>query len=259
MRVLKFGVVVALSLLAACEEKGGSASSGGGGGGGAAAPAVGQTTPDNPSTYLGKTAKMARDTKGLIDTQQQATLQMAQQMSGEGKQAVAPTDDPQAKDPTDKSGVLQVAGVSFVSPEGWIVVPVRSGATSMSPVGEFKVEGEDGPARVVFFNTGGSTEANIERWKGMVREDDGSISRSLKLEEKTYAGLKVTILALEGNYAGMTSMGTPAPMQSNQRFLGVVVEGPRGSVQVRMTGPVRTVKAAEPAFRAMIQNINLDK
>lgn len=218
-----FALVIALPLplLAGCEDR-------------SAPPS--QTTPDNPSTVLGKTAKMARDVGGEIAGSQAAAMSAAEAITGEGN-AVA------------------LAGVTIPVPSAWAKSGGGGGAGgSMSPAAEFTIAGQDGPARLVFFNTGGSAEANIQRWKGQMKE--GGQPAQAKVDTTSIGGVKVTTVEMEGTYSGMGPGGAPAAPADDTGFLGAIVEGPRGQVQIRMTGPYRTVREAKPLWKAMINGIS---
>lgn len=208
-----------LLMLAACEDK--------------TAP-TSQTTPDSPSSVLGKTAKMARDVGGDIAGSQASAMSAAEAITGEGN-AVA------------------LAGVSIPVPSAWPKSGGGGGGGSMSPAAEFSIAGQDGPARLVFFNTGGSADANIQRWKGQMKE--GGQPAPAKVETKNAGGVKITTIEMEGTYSGMGPGGAPAAPADDTGFLGAIVEGPRGQVQIRMTGPYRTVREAKPLWTAMINGI----
>ncbi len=190
-----------------------------------------QTTPDNPSTVLGKSAKMARDTAGAVATEQAKASAMADAITGQGER-------------------VNVAGITFAVPSTWTKVQTAGGST-MSPVAEYRIDGDDGASRLVFFNTGGSAQMNIDRWKGQMKEDDGQPSRA-DVQTMNVAGAKVTTVQMEGTYTGMNMGGASAP-QRDTMFLGAIFEGRQGQVQIRLTGPYRDVKALLPLWKAMIE------
>lgn len=188
------------------------------------------TTPDNPSTALGKSAKMARDTEAAIGQQQAA---MEQQAGEVGRESL---------------GELRVKGLTFKLPAGW----QRQNPSSTMRLAELSYAGADGgaPAQAVFFVLGGSAADNIARWKGQMQ-----LEGQAKEETRTVNGIVVTTLTMEGTYRGMTAMGGAAPPQPGTRFVGVILEGPEGPVQIRLTGPVATVRAGEASFMQMISGI----
>jgi hypothetical protein len=114
---------------------------------------------------------------------------------------------------------------------------------------------EDAECVVYHFGAGqgGSADDNIARWKGQFT--DGTPPA---VQTKEVAGMKVTRLELSGTYSG----GMPAPGQApagpkkNQRMVAAVVEAPAGSWFFKLTGSDATVKAASPAFDAMIASLH---
>jgi hypothetical protein len=190
---------------------------------------------DNPATPLGKSAKAARDAKSLVDGEQQQALQAANTITGEGN-------------------FTAIAGMNFPIPAGWAKVELPSSGMRAA---EFTVKAAEGtgtpPASVVFFSLGGSAEANIKRWKDQV-QDPLTVA---KLSTVNLGQVTIHKIAVSGTYIGMGPGGGAAPAQPNTRFLGAVVDGPSGSVQVRMTGPIETVEDAEAAWDAMLAGIQV--
>jgi hypothetical protein len=203
----------ALLVLGACDDKN-------------AAP-MPAATPSNPQTALGKSAKTARDVAGAV---------------GAASQAAAAAADQAAKDPN----AVIASGMVFRPGAGW----ERLQPSSMRAA-EFKVNGPEGEGRVVFFTgIGGSIQDNLTRWKGQVRPDAGGEPRTSELTiAQAYKAYRVV---QQGTYTGMAAGGTAAAPAANTRFIGVIIDGPRGQIQIRFTGPASTVEAAEKAFDDMI-------
>jgi hypothetical protein len=106
-------------------------------------------------------------------------------------------------------------------------------------------------ADVSVARAGGSKEANIQRWIGQF-DDAGKDTR----EEKTVRGLKVTIVTVSGTFQGGGMMGgAAAAPHSKWALLAAIVETPGMPYFFKVTGPLATVKAARPAFDAMIASI----
>lgn len=183
-------------------------------------------TPANPSTVLGKSAKSARDLRDQIGGAQQQQVSQAEGITGEGNA-------------TEIGGVLfPIAGTWQKGPSGGMRAAV------------YLVSAGGGEAECVFFTgIGGSADSNINRWKGQVSSDPGGEPR---VTTDTIDGIKVTQVSMVGTYRGMSAGGAPSAPQPGTRFLGAIVEGPRGPIQVRLTGPAEVVDAAEPAWKAMI-------
>mgnify|MGYP003386847257 CR=1 FL=1 len=193
------------------------------------APAPKPTSADNPSTVLGKTAKMAKDTIGQAEAQSQQTAAAAGVTTGETSQ-------------------FTVAGVTFTSPSGW-----TKGAGSAMRVATFTNSYPAGEVQLVFFNTGGAARDNINRWKSQFEGDDSG--KGFKEETKTIAGLPVTVVAMEGTYSGMTATGSAAAPAPDTRFVAAIIEAGDGQIQIRMTGPRDAVRSAQTAFDGMLSGM----
>jgi hypothetical protein len=217
--------LVALALSAGCEKKGADAP---------AKPPVGQ---ENPQSMLGKTAKMARETGQQITNQQTEVGAMA---DGVGTKA---GEDLAAKQNT--GAVFSVSGINFNTPAGWV-----RGQGSQFRVAAFTAPGD---VQVVFFNAGGSVEGNVDRWKLMVTGEGGD--NKFKQEQKTIGRFTVHTITMEGAYAGMSPSGGVAPVASGTRFMGIIVEGGPGPVQIRVTGKIDDVKAVEPVVKTLLETM----
>ena len=97
---------------------------------------------------------------------------------------------------------LLATGLTFTAPAGWKTVPTSS---SMR-VGQFaipKVAGDSQDAEIVvyyFGGSGGTVEANIERWIGQMQQPDGSASKDkARRDTQTVNGLKVTTVDVSGS------------------------------------------------------------
>ncbi len=154
----------------------------------------------------------------------------------------------------------EAAGLRFSTPSEWVRVP----APSDMRAAQFRVpkagaDTEDAEAVLFFFGEGkgGGTQDNLDRWYGQMTQPDGKPSKDAGVvTAKTIHGLKVTSLDLPGTYKGMSGPGgPPAASKAGWRLLAAVVEGPGGPWFFRVVGPDATVRAAKPAFDAMLESV----
>ncbi len=123
-----------------------------------------------------------------------------------------------------------------------------------------KAEGDGEEALLVVYyfgpGQGGTTQANIERWVNMVKQPDGSPSTDkAKTETLTVNGLKVSTVDVQGNYSGgMSQDSAPKDSKSIYRLRGAVIETPKGSYFVKLTGPEKTVGHWDQAFNDYIKS-----
>jgi hypothetical protein len=143
-----------------------------------------------------------------------------------------------------------VAGIQWRVPKVWTVGPERPMRVASYAIPAASGDAEGGECAVFHFEggQGGPLDANIERWAGQF-EGSPQPTRS----SKEVNGLKVELVQIEGTYL---SPGGPM-MQStgkkeNYRLYGAIVEAPQGLVFFKLTGPKKTVEAADVDFNALI-------
>jgi hypothetical protein len=103
---------------------------------------------------------------------------------------------------------------------------------------------------------GGSVEANMDRWIGQFLQTDGKPSKAAaKMAKRTLHGLQVTTVDVSGAYTGMGGPTVESPAVSGYRLLGAIVEGPKGSIFFKFTGPAKTVAGNQAAFDKMIASL----
>ena len=153
----------------------------------------------------------------------------------------------------DAPKTFPVGEFTFARPANWEWVP----ATSSMRKAELKVESKDKKekAEVIFFHfgesNGGGTQANVDRWLGQFKEPREKLNA--KVDSAKINNRPVTFVQAEGTYlSGMP--GGPKTPQPNAMLLGAILESPKGSVFVRMTGPASLVKEAQSDFKKMIES-----
>ena len=151
------------------------------------------------------------------------------------------------------------AALNFAAPAGWKTV-----ATSSSMrVAQFvlpRAAGDAADADLVvyyFGGSGGTVEANIERWLGQMRQPDGKPSSAVaKRDTRTVNGLKVTLVDVSGTYIAEMTPGSPQRHNSpNFRLRAAVIETPNGPYFIKLTGPSRTIAAADKAFEQFLGSV----
>jgi hypothetical protein len=157
----------------------------------------------------------------------------------------------------------QDAGLRFSLPSEWVRVPAPSDMRAAQfRVPKVGADTEDAEAVLFFFGPGqgGGAQENLERWYGQMTQPDGKPSKDAGLVTiKTVKGLKVTALDLAGTYKGMPAPGQPAVAKPAYRLLAAAIEGEGGPWFFRVVGPDATVKAAKPAFDALLESVEAHK
>ena len=149
--------------------------------------------------------------------------------------------------------------LAFTAPAGWQSRP----AASTMRIAEFVIpraagDTEDGELIVYYFGTGaGTIEANIDRWIGQIQQSDGSSTKDkAKRTSQTVNGLHATMVDADGTYvAEMRPGATERYNKPGFRLRAAVVETPRGPYYVKMTGPAKTIGAADAAFASFVGSL----
>ena len=151
-------------------------------------------------------------------------------------------------------------GLGYTAPQAW---KTRPAASSMR-VAEFVVprvtgDGEDAELIVYFFGSffgrlAGGVDANIDRWIGQMQQPDGSPSRDkARRETQTINGLKVTTIDLSGTYIAEVRPGAAERHNKpNFRLRAAVAETRSGPYYIKMTGPAKTMAAADADFKKFL-------
>lgn len=151
-----------------------------------------------------------------------------------------------------------IAGVTFSVPDTWRDIGpsgMRQAQYRLAPVEDDSAEGE---VNVFYFGpqSGGGVEANLTRWIGqMTLPDGGDPASSAERSTFTADGMPGHVVALNGNYksGGGRPMGGDGEILEGYRLVGVVVEGPQGSVFFKLTGPETTARAMEGDLLTMVK------
>jgi len=157
------------------------------------------------------------------------------------------------------SVTLALAGLTFTAPPEWKTVPT---ASSMR-VAQFAVPRAAGDAAdaelVVYYfgGSGGTVEANIDRWVGQMQQPDGRASSAVaKRQTRTINGMKATIVDVPGTYVAEMTPGSPQRHNSpNFHLRAAVIETTNGPYFIKLTGPAKTVAASEKAFETFLSSV----
>jgi hypothetical protein len=157
------------------------------------------------------------------------------------------------------SMLLVAADLTFSKPPEW--TPVKT--TSSMRVAQFVVprtagDTADGEFVLYFFGgSGGSVEANIDRWIGQMQQPDGRPSSAVaNRSSRTVNGMSLTLVDVTGTYVAEVTPGSTERYNSpNFRLRAAVVNTPKGPYFIKLTGPARTVAASERAFEQFVASL----
>ncbi len=146
-----------------------------------------------------------------------------------------------------------------IVPAGW----KAEKPTSDMRVAQYKLpkaEGDSEDALLVLYyfgqGQGGSAQANIDRWINQIKQPDGQSSKErAKTDTLTVNGLQVNTVDVTGNYSGgMSPDSAPANDKSIYRLRAAVIDTPKGSYFVKLTGPEKTVSHWDQAYTDYIKS-----
>jgi hypothetical protein len=158
---------------------------------------------------------------------------------------------------------LVIAALTYTAPAAWHPRPPASGMH----VAEFvvpKAAGDAADAELIIYYFGaaggGGADANIDRWISQVQQPDGSDSKTkAKRADRTINGLKVTTVDVSGTYTAEMSPGAADHYNKpGYRVCAAVVETPQGSYYIKMTGPAKTVGAAQADYEKFLTSLKFN-
>jgi hypothetical protein len=162
-------------------------------------------------------------------------------------------------DQAQATGSTTLAGVSFTPPTHWSDLGadgMRQAQYRLDPV-----EGDSAPGEVnVFYfgpQSGGGVQANLERWIGQMTLPEGADpGTAITRSTFTASGMPGHLVSLNGTYksGGGRPMGGDGEMLPGYRLVGVVLEGPEGSLFFKLTGPEATARAMEEDLMVMVKS-----
>lgn len=164
------------------------------------------------------------------------------------------TSSAQATVPMKPSGGSEI---TWTPPSRWEAKPASGMRAATYIVPAAKGDTDGGECAVFNNNIGGGVQANIDRWIGQFEQPDGSSSAGkAKQKTETINGFAVTTVDLTGTFAGGgMAMGQPSTKKPGYRLLGAIIEGPSGEVFFKLTGPAKTMDAAQNEFQAMLKSV----
>ncbi len=151
------------------------------------------------------------------------------------------------------------AGLTFATPNGWKSSPT----TSSMRVAQFmlpRTAGDTQDAELVvyyFGGSGGTIDANIERWLGQMQQPNGRPSSAAATRAKrTVNGLAMTLVDVSGTYVAEVTPGSAERHNSpNFRLRAAVIETANGPFFIKLTGPARTVAGWDQAFEQFVASL----
>jgi len=141
--------------------------------------------------------------------------------------------------------------VKWTMPARWKAGPPKQMRAATYLIPAASGDSEDAEC-AVFMNIGGGVQANIDRWAGQFEKTD----RPPNQKQETINGLLVTTVDVSGTFkGGGAMMGQSSGPKASYRLLGAIAEAPEGEVFFKLTGPAKTVAAAQNEFQTMLKSL----
>ena len=157
--------------------------------------------------------------------------------------------------------ILQApAGIKFDSPAGWVS---KTPSSSMR-VADWtlpKADGDKDDATVTLYyfgTTGGTVQANIDRWISQMAQPDGKPTKDLAKTAMltSTSGLKISTFDVTGTYVAEKTPGSPDHYnEPGYRLRAAVVETTGGAHYVKFVGPANTVARWSQSFETFLKSL----
>lgn len=150
-------------------------------------------------------------------------------------------------------GDVAPSALTWKAPPRWQQVP---NASTMR-LATFRIPHAPGDAEdpeLSVTQAGGSVEANAQRWIGQFGAEG---AKTAKQSTRTVGTLTIAIVEVEGTFAG--GMGKADREEERWAMLGAIVQTPGMPHFFKVTGPVKSVKAARAEFDAFVGSVAIKK
>lgn len=160
-------------------------------------------------------------------------------------------------------GHAQDRAFTFDPPAEWLQETVSS-PMRLAQFTLPRAEGDVEDAELVVFyfgGSGGTVEANLQRWTNQMVQPDGSQSADVATTTSFTVSdnaeeFPVTLLDVPGTYAASVRPGSSMRYnKSNFRLRAAVVETPQGPYFFKLTGPNRTILAWDAEFSEFLASV----
>lgn len=149
------------------------------------------------------------------------------------------------------------SGLKYTAPPDWIgETPSSSMRQAQYRLPRVSGDPEDAELAVFFFGgSGGSVQANIDRWIGQFQKPDGTPAAGVTTHRRAH-GIPLTIVDVSGVYlASSGPMMKETERKAGFRMLAAVAESAGGPWFFKLTGPAKTVAKWETSFQSFLDTI----
>jgi hypothetical protein len=153
--------------------------------------------------------------------------------------------------PPTPSGPTGPADVGFDAPGAWTRAE-KPGRMRKATYYVPRAPGDAEEGEMSVSQAGGTVEQNIARWALQLERKLPDVKRT----PRTVNGLAVTVVEIHGDYLGMSMPGSGPPVKKpGYALLGAIVETSPPTF-FKVTGPEKTVMAAQRDFDKMVDSLH---
>ena len=160
------------------------------------------------------------------------------------------------EDKAEATKPVEAGGIAFEVPEAWEVNVPQSQMRVLEITIPASEEGGK-PADLVLYRFpggAGTVKMNVDRWQQQFIGEDGKFPE-IETETIEADGAEITMVETSGRY--VTQIPEPVD-EANYRLLGGIYPTDAIGYFFKLVGPDATVKAAKPAFSAMLKSVKPD-
>lgn len=151
--------------------------------------------------------------------------------------------------------------VIFKAPAQWKKEKPRSSIVTYEFSAPADAKDGEAKARITVMPSGGSIEANIERWYGQFEQPGGKSTKDVaKVEKFEAGGQTVHLVDITGNFkdtmGGGPFSGGKTVLRENYRMLGaIIVTKEAGNYYVKITGEKDVVEKLKDDFKKALKEL----
>jgi hypothetical protein len=155
-------------------------------------------------------------------------------------------------------------GLKSAAPAAWQreKVPAKLGKLRVAQFRLPKADRDPEDAELVIFffgrGSGGGTEDNVKRWKGMFDPPKGkTIEEVSKVEKKKVGNVSVVVVDVHGTFKSRFPPNDPnakVTRKENFRQINVIFDSENGPYFFRLTGPADTIAQHKKGFDDWLKN-----
>ncbi len=160
-----------------------------------------------------------------------------------------------AADDTTKGTKVTLDGLTSTTPASWTTVKLPGGSMRFLQFRLTAAKGDKDGAELVIFKLGGSARDNVKRWQSQFTPPaDKSLDEASKVTEIKIAGHNATMLDITGTYNAPPFDPTyKGQKKADFRLIGIQLDGPENTYQIKLLGPAKTVEKNKKDFDAWIK------